>query len=95
MPLRHSHCKSNILKTAAPTMPMTMPPCPAGPAINLTITSGAGMAWHYYDLYHGTELPAQTGAATRKGALPSRAAPFCLCAVEQPRLIERACPPLP
>eukprot|EP01043_Picozoa_sp_COSAG02_P070351 COSAG02_NODE_12421_length_1548_cov_1.522429_1_plen_278_part_10 len=28
-----------------------------GPAINVTIQPPPGVTWHYYDLYHGTELP--------------------------------------
>jgi len=31
-----------------------------GPAINITMEPPAGVTWHYYDLYHGTELPLPT-----------------------------------
>ena len=35
----------------------------SGAAINVTMVPPAGVVWHYYDLYHGTELPAPTGGA--------------------------------
>jgi hypothetical protein len=33
----------------------------SGPAVEVTLSPPAGARWHYYDLYHGKELPAPSG----------------------------------
>ena len=39
-----------------------------GPALNLTVISPpAGVVWHYYDLYHGTELQPGSGSTAAAG----------------------------